>query len=91
MKGSPMGEAGNVKGLDAIREKGRQWQEGIEEMHGGKVGDPVIAGDWFSGVASIDATCKKRRGCMDMEDICSVYQVRQGVRAVFLRRVKMAL
>ncbi|TKR30442.1 nuclear transport factor 2 family protein [Luteimonas gilva] len=76
MEGSPGGGAGNVKGLDAIREKGRKWQESIETIHGGSVGDPVVAGDWFSVAMGIDATYKGI-GRMDMKEIC-VYQVRDG-------------
>ena len=76
MEGSPGGGAGNVKGLDAIREKGRKWQESIETIHGGSVGDPIVAGDWFSVAMGIDATYKGM-GRMDMQEIC-VYQVRDG-------------
>jgi len=74
MEGLPPGSLGNVKGLEAIREKGRQFNAGIEAMHGGSVGDPVVAGNWFSLVMTMDATFKER-GRMKMEEIC-VYQVR---------------
>ena len=76
MEGSPGGGSGNVKGLDAIREKGRKWQESIETIHGGSVGDPIVAGDWFSVAMAIDATYKGM-GRMDMKEIC-VYRVRDG-------------
>lgn len=76
MEGAPGGASGNVKGLDAIREKGRKWQESIETIHGGSVGDPIVAGDWFSVAMGIDATYKGM-GRMDMKEIC-VYQVRDG-------------
>jgi hypothetical protein len=76
MEGAPGGASGNVKGLDAIREKGRKWQESIETIHGGSVGDPIVAGDWFSVAMGIDATYKGI-GRMDMKEIC-VYQVRDG-------------
>src|ERR1700754_1411130 len=76
MEGAPGGGLGNVKGLDAIREKGRKWQESIETIHGGSVGDPIVAGDWFSVAMGIDATYKGM-GRMDMKEIC-VYQVRDG-------------
>lgn len=76
MEGSPAGASGNVKGMDAIREKGRQWAANIVEIHGGSVSDPVVAGDWFSLAMGIDATYKDM-GRMPMEEIC-VYQVRDG-------------
>lgn len=76
MEGLPPGSLGNVKGLDAIREKGRQFNAGIQAMHGGSVGDPIVAGNWFSLAMSMDATFKER-GRMQMEEIC-VYQVRGG-------------
>lgn len=76
MEGSPSGAAGNVKGMDAIREKGRQWAANIVEIHGGSVSDPVVAADWFSVAMGIDATYKDM-GRMDMQEIC-VYRVRDG-------------
>ncbi|WP_149194465.1 SnoaL-like domain-containing protein [Luteimonas suaedae] len=87
MEGSPAGTAGNVKGMDAIREKGRKWMENIVEVHGGSVSDPVVAGDWFSVAMGIDATYKDM-GRMPMEEIC-VYQVRDGkvVREQFFYNV----
>lgn len=76
MEGATGGTLGNVKGLDAIREKGRKWAEDIVEIHGGSVSDPVVAGDWFSIAMGIDATYKSM-GRMPMEEIC-VYRVRDG-------------
>ena len=76
MDGLPPGALGNARGLDAIREKGRKWQESIETIHGGSVGDPVVAGDWFSLAMAIDATYKGM-GRMNMQEIC-VYRVRDG-------------
>lgn len=70
------GALGNVEGLAAIREKGRRWKENIVEVHGGSVGDPVLAGDWFSLAMGIDATYKDM-GRVDMQEIC-VYRVRDG-------------
>lgn len=70
------GPLGNAKGLDAIRRKGKAWEEGIEEMHGGSVGEPIVAGNWFALPMSMDVTFKGR-GRMAMEELC-VYQVRDG-------------
>ena len=76
MEGMSGGSLGNARGLDAIREKGRKWAGNIVEMHGGSVGDPIIAGNWFSLVMGIDATYKDM-GRVDMKEIC-VYGVRDG-------------
>lgn len=76
MEGLPPDALGNVKGMDAIREKGRRFNESIETVHGGSVGDPIVAGNWFSLVMSMDATFKGR-GRIEMNEIC-VYQVRDG-------------
>lgn len=76
MPGMADGALGNARGMDAIREKGRAWMANIETMHGGSVGDPIVAGDWFSLVMGIDATYKDM-GRVDMQEIC-VYRVREG-------------
>ena len=65
-----------AKGMDAIREKGRVFNEGIEAVHGGTVGDPIVTGNWFAITMTMDATMKGR-GRINMEEIC-VYQVRDG-------------
>ena len=65
-----------AKGMDAIREKGRTFNEGIEAVHGGTVGDPIVMGNWFAITMTMDATFKGR-GRMNMEEIC-VYQVKDG-------------
>src|SRR3954469_9236719 len=67
---------GNAKGIEAIREKGRQFNAGIEEVHGGTIGDPIVTGNWFAVVMTMDATMKGR-GRIEMQEIC-VYQVRDG-------------
>lgn len=76
MDGLPPEMARDTRGLEAIREKGRQFNAGIEAMHGGSVGDPIVTGNWFSLVMTMDATFKER-GRVDMREIC-VYQVRDG-------------
>lgn len=70
------GPLGNARGLHAIRRKGKDWEEGVEEMHGGSVGEPIVAGNWFALPMTMDVTFKGR-GRMAMEELC-VYQVRDG-------------
>jgi ketosteroid isomerase-like protein len=74
--GLPPGALGSVKGLAAIYEKGRQFNAMIEAVHGGSVSEPVVAGNWFSVVMTMDVTMKGR-GRMNMSEIC-VYRVRDG-------------
>ncbi|WP_430391889.1 SnoaL-like domain-containing protein [Dyella sp. 20L07] len=68
------GPLGNVKGLDAILEKGRRFEAGIAQMHGIEVSEPLIAGNWFSVVLTMDVTMKGRER-MTMSEIC-VYHVK---------------
>jgi hypothetical protein len=75
-EGLPSGALGNVKGLPAILEKGRQFGASIETVHGGSVSEPVIAGDWFSVAMAMDVTMKGRER-MNMSEIC-VHHVRDG-------------
>ena len=75
-EGAPAGPLGNVSGLEAIRQKGKAFDETYESMHGITVSDPLIAGEFFSLVMGIDATWKQG-GRFAMEEIC-VYQVRDG-------------
>ena len=63
-------------GMEAIGKKSREWAASIVEIHGGSVGDPIIAEGWFSVVMGIDATYKEM-GRMAMKEIC-VYGVRDG-------------
>ena len=66
----------NVKGRDAIVAKGKQFQDMIEEIHGGSVSDPLVAGNHFTVALILDATMKGM-GRSKMEEIC-VYEVKDG-------------
>ena len=68
------GPLGNVKGLDAILEKGRRFQANIVEVHGVEVSDPIVAGNWFSASMTLDVTMKEY-GRITMTEIC-VYHVK---------------
>lgn len=76
MPGAPAGALGNVKGLEAIYEKGRQWAAGVEAVHTSNASNPTVAGNWFSVAFSMDMTFKGR-GRMQIEEI-GVYHVRDG-------------
>jgi ketosteroid isomerase-like protein len=76
MEGMAEGPMGSAKGLDAIKQKGRAFGEMLEAVHSNEVSDAVIAGNWFSVSAIMDATMKGR-GRVQMREIC-VYHVRDG-------------
>jgi hypothetical protein len=66
----------SVKGLEAIKEKGKQFSEMIEEMHGGWVSEPTVAGNFISFGMGMDVTMKGM-GRIKMDEIC-VYEVKDG-------------
>jgi hypothetical protein len=66
----------SVKGRDAIVEKGKQFQSMVEEIHGGSVSDPIVAGNHFAVSIIIDATMKGA-GRSTMTEI-AVYEVKDG-------------
>ena len=65
-----------VKGLNAIREKGKAWEATIEAMHSGYTNPPVTAGNHFACTMGFEATFKGR-GRMQMDEVC-VYEVKNG-------------
>ncbi len=73
---SAQGPLGNVKGLDAILEKGKRFQAGVAEFHGVEVSEPLIAGNWFSVTMTLDVTMKEY-GRINMTEVC-VYHVQGG-------------
>jgi ketosteroid isomerase-like protein len=75
-EGAPAGSLGNARGLDAIREKGKAFDQTYETIHGITVSDPLVSGEFFSIVMGLDATWKQG-GRYAMEEIC-VYRVRNG-------------
>ena len=78
---------GKVQGLEAIAEKGKRWNEMMEEFHGSSVGDPIVCGNHFACTMTMDATLKGV-GREKMEEIC-VYEVQNGkiVREQFFYNV----
>jgi hypothetical protein len=66
----------SAEGMDAIREKGKKFNEMVEEMHGGYCTAPVIGGNFFSVGMGIDCTMKGM-GHQKMDEI-AVYEVKDG-------------
>ncbi len=65
-----------VSGIDAIKQKGKEFNEMIAEMHGGYCKEPVVAGTHFSVAMGMDVTLKDGSR-MNMEEIC-VFEVVDG-------------
>jgi hypothetical protein len=72
----PPGALGNVKGMQPIFEKKRQFQARLEQVHGISMSDPLIAGNWFTAVLTLDATAKGG-GRVNLKEICG-YRVQNG-------------
>lgn len=65
-----------VKGLDAIKAKGKKWESMVEENYGGNVSQPLIAGNAFAVTMSMDIKMKGKDR-MSMTELC-VYTVKDG-------------
>ena len=65
-----------VKGLDAIKKKAEDFNNMLEEMHGGWVSEPVVAGNFIAFGMGMDATYKGM-GRQKMDEIC-LYEVKDG-------------
>jgi hypothetical protein len=66
----------SAKGIDAIRQKGKQFSEMVEEMYGGYSNEPQVAGNHFAVAMGMDVTMKGM-GRMKMDEI-AVYEVKDG-------------
>lgn len=71
-----MGMATEVKGIDAVKEKGAKFNESVEAMHGGFCTDAVVGGEYFSVGMGMDVTMKGGQR-MNMEEV-AVYHVKDG-------------
>jgi ketosteroid isomerase-like protein len=66
----------SVEGLEAIKEKGKMFNEMVEQVHGGFSTDPVVAGNHFSVGMGMDVTMKGQ-GRVKMDEI-ALYEVKDG-------------
>ncbi len=66
----------SAQGIDAIKQKGKMFDEMVEEMHGGYTNEPTVAGNHFSVAMGMDVTMKGQ-GRMKMDEI-AVYEVKDG-------------
>lgn len=65
-----------VKGLDAILRKGEKWASMVQESHGMKISQPLVAGNAFAVTMTMDVTMKGA-GRMAMTELC-VYVTKDG-------------
>jgi ketosteroid isomerase-like protein len=74
----PPGSQGmqSAEGIAAIKQKGKQFGEMVEEMHGGYTTAPVVGGNFFSVGMGMDCTMKGM-GRQKMDEI-ALYEVRDG-------------
>lgn len=66
----------SAEGIEAIKKKGKQFGEMLEEMHGGYSNAPQVAGNHFAVAMGMDVTMKGM-GRMQMDEI-AVYEVKDG-------------
>ncbi|NND34037.1 MAG: nuclear transport factor 2 family protein [Saprospiraceae bacterium] len=67
---------GSVKGMDAIREKGKKWGAMVEEVHGSEISDPIVAENYIA-MSMVSDTTFKGMGRMKFEEL-GVYEVKNG-------------
>lgn len=65
-----------TEGKQAIVNGFEQWQNSIEETHGGEISEPMVAGNHFTIRMTMDATFKDQ-GRVQMDEIC-LYKVENG-------------
>ena len=65
-----------AEGLEAIKKKGRDFNEMVEEVHGGYASEPIVAGNHIAVTMGMDATYKGM-GRQKMDEIV-VYEVKDG-------------
>jgi hypothetical protein len=65
-----------TKGLPAIMEKGKKWNDMVASMEKLEVSEPVIAGSSFACTMHMDVTMKDKQH-MDMTELCT-YEVKDG-------------
>jgi hypothetical protein len=74
--GAPPGGSREVKGMDAVRGKGKWWMDN-HEMHSIKVEGPPVAASHFAVTFKIDVTFKPESKRFLMEEV-AVYKVVDG-------------
>ena len=73
---APGSDWGKANGMNEIREKGKKWNETVEEMFGGTTDKPIIAGDYFTSYMTMDFKPKGAERTT-MKEI-GLYRVKNG-------------
>jgi hypothetical protein len=68
--------AKETRGLDAIRQKSRKFDDMVEQIHSIETSEPLVAGNAIAFTMAMDITMKGQ-GRMKAPELC-VYQVRDG-------------
>jgi len=67
----------HAKGLSALLDKGKQWEEMIAEVHSSEVSDPLVAENFFSITMKTKVTLRGMSEPMNMDEVC-IYRVEDG-------------
>lgn len=65
-----------VEGMEAINEKGKQWNQMVEEFHGTEIEGPIVAGNHFTASMKMDITMKGRPRGVNEE--VAIFRVENG-------------
>ena len=65
-----------TEGLEALIERGQEFDRMIKEVHSSYISDPQVGGNYFSVAMGLDASFQDGNR-MNMEEVC-VYQVKDG-------------
>ena len=65
-----------TKGLKAIKDKGKKWENMVQETHSVEVSEPIVSGNSFACTMHMHLTMKEK-GEMDMTELC-VYSTKDG-------------
>jgi hypothetical protein len=65
-----------TKGLDAIIEKGKKWENMVESVNKMEVSEPMVASNSFACTMHMDVTMKDKQH-WDMTELCT-YTIKDG-------------
>lgn len=65
-----------VEGIKGINEKGKQWEQMVEEFHSLEIEGPIVAGNYFTASMKMDITMKGQPRRKDEE--LALFRVENG-------------
>ena len=65
-----------TKGMEAIKQKVKDWDASVIEIHNASVSDPIVTGNYFAVTMENDITFVDR-GRVQIKEIC-LYEVKKG-------------